>query len=469
MQKYRIEKDFLGEVKVPKDAYWGAQTQRAIENFPVSGIIFPPIFIRSLGYIKLSCAKVNSELGILDKKLSNAIIKACREVIEGKFSDQFPIDIFQTGSGTSTNMNVNEVTATRANEILKGRKDTKHPVHPNDHVNRGQSTNDVIPSAIHISAYLQIKERLFLSLESLHTSIKNRSAGLGSIIKTGRTHLMDAMPMTFEQEMSGWAAQLKLSIERIQGILPRLSELAIGGTAVGTGINTPPEFGARVSKALSELTGIEFREAKNHFQAQSTQDTITELSGQLKTFATSLMKIANDMRWMNSGPITGLAEIRLPSVQPGSSIMPGKVNPVILEAVRMVCAQVIGNDATISISNSAGDFQLNVMLPVIAHNVLQSITILANVSDLMAKKVIEGFEVDKKHVSGLIERNQMIATVLNSVLGYDKTAEVVKKAIQGKKTVRDVVVEMGYLSEEEAKRILDPAKMTKPGFPFSSK
>jgi fumarate hydratase class II len=468
MQKYRIEKDFLGEVKVPKDAYWGAQTQRAIENFPISGIKFPEVFIRSLGYTKLACAKVNFELGILNKRLSDAIIKACREVINGKFSDQFPIDIFQTGSGTSTNMNVNEVIATRANEILKGRKDTKNPVHPNDHVNRGQSTNDVIPSAIHISAYLQIKESLIPSLELLHKKIEERSADFRSIVKTGRTHLMDAMPITFEQEMSGWAAQIRLSIERIQDTLPRLSELPMGGTAVGTGVTTHPEFGARVSKALSELTGTEFIVARNRFQAQSTQDTITELSGHLKTSATSIMKIVNDMRLMNSGPVTGLSEITIPSLQPGSSIMPGKVNPVILEAMRMVCAQVIGNDAVISISNSMGDFQLNVMLPVIAHNIIQSITILSNASVLMSKKVIDGLELNEKHISELIGRNPIMATVLNPILGYDKTAEVVKKAVKEKKSIKKAVVEMGYLSEEEAKRILDPKMMTKPGLPSPS-
>jgi len=467
VQEYRIEKDFLGEVKVPGDAYWGAQTQRAIENFPISGIRFPKVFIRSIGYIKLSCAKVNFELGILDRELADAIIRACYEVIEDKYYDQFPLDIFQTGSGTSTNMNANEVIATRANEILTGRKDTKYPIHPNDHVNKGQSTNDVIPTAIHVSAYLQIKELLIPSLELLHRNIKNRSARYVSIIKTGRTHLMDAMPITLQQEMSGWAAQIEYSIERIKGALPRLSEVSMGGTAVGTGVNTHPEFGARVSKVLSELTGIEFRETRNHFQAQSSQDTITELSGQLKSLATALMKIANDIRWMSSGPISGLSEITLPSLQPGSSIMPEKVNPVILEAARMVCAQVMGNDSVISISNSMGDFQLNVMLPIIAYNIIQSITLLAKVSSLMAEKVIDGLGVKEEHISGLLESNPIIASVLTPIIGYDKTAEIVKKALQEKKTVKEVAVELGYLSEEEANRILNPKTMTKPGFPTS--
>ena len=464
MQEYRIEKDSLGEVKVPKDAYWGAQTQRAIENFPISGIPFPVVFIRSLGHIKLSCAKVNVELGILDKKLARAIIQACDEIVKGKFDDQFPLDIFQTGSGTSTNMNANEVIATRANEIVTGRKNTKSPVHPNDHVNMGQSSNDVIPTTIHVAAYLQLKELLLPSLGLLYKTMENKSKNYKNVVKTGRTHLMDAMPITLQQEISGWATQIKYSIKRIDSTLPRLSELAIGGTAVGTGINTHPQFGKKVSEVLSELTGITFIEAQNHFEAQSSQDAVVELSGQLKTLATSLMKIANDMRWMNSGPITGLSEIRLPSLQPGSSIMPGKVNPVILEAVRMVCAQVMGNDAVISIANSMGDFQLNVMLPVIAHNIIQSITILANASQLLAEKAIKGFEVNEKHILELIHMNPIIATVLNPIIGYDKAAEVVKKALKERKTVKQVVVEMGYLSKEKAEKILKPEVMTKPGF-----
>ncbi|MDH5203455.1 MAG: class II fumarate hydratase [Nitrospirota bacterium] len=464
MKKYRLEKDSLGEVRVPEDAYWGAQTQRAIENFPISGIPFPVVFIRSLGYIKLSCAKVNFSLRVLDKKIADAITQACNEVIKGKFDDQFPLDIFQTGSGTSTNMNANEVIATRANEIVAGRKNTKSPVHPNDHVNMGQSSNDVIPTAIHVAACLQVKELLLPSLELLYKTMENKSKRYKNVVKTGRTHLMDAMPITLQQEMSGWATQIKYSIKRINTTLPGLSELAIGGTAVGTGINTHPGFGKKVSETLSRLTGIQFKEAQSHFEAQSSQDAIVELSGQLKTLATSLMKISNDMRWMNSGPITGLSEIRLPSLQPGSSIMPGKVNPVIPEAVRMVCAQVIGNDAVISIANSMGDFQLNVMLPVIAHNIIQSITIIANASQLLAEKAIKGFEVNEKHILELINMNPIIATVLNPIIGYDKAAEVVKKALKERKTVKQVVVKMGYLSKEKAEKILKPEVMTKPGF-----
>lgn len=464
MAKYRIERDSLGEVRVPADAYWGAQTQRAIENFPVSGIRFPDVFIRSLALIKLSCAKANRELGLLDRRRSEAITRSCREIIDGTMYGHFPLDIFQTGSGTSTNMNANEVLATRANEILTGKKDAKAPVHPNDHANMGQSSNDVIPAAIHVSASLHVRDLLLPSLIKLHKAIREKQKKYKSTVKTGRTHLMDAMPITLGQEMSGWAAQVENSIRRIRNVMPGLSELAIGGTAVGTGINTHPDFGAKVSKNLSALTKMKFIEARNHFEAQSSQDSIVELSGQLKTTATSLMKIANDLRWMNSGPIAGLSEIRLASLQPGSSIMPGKVNPVIPEATRMACAQVIGNDSVIALSNASGDFQLNVMLPVIAHNIIQSITILGSVSRLLAEKAVRPLEVNKEEIRDLVHRNPIIATVLNPVLGYDKTAEVVKKALKEKKTVKRVVVDMGYLTEKEAKKILDPNVMTRPGF-----
>ncbi len=463
MDEYRTERDSLGEVKVPKDAYWGAQTQRAAGNFPVSGITFPAVFIRSMGLIKQACAAVNRELGLLEPRLADAIIRACDEIMQGKRDDQFPLDIFQTGSGTSTNMNANEVIATRANEILTGTKHTGSPVHPNDHVNMGQSSNDVIPAALHVSACLQTEELLFPAMKFLHAAVKNKAGKYGSVIKTGRTHLMDAMPITLQQEMSGWAAQIEYSVERIEGTMPRLRELAIGGTAVGTGINTHPEFGRRVAKKLTEATRIAFMEARNHFEAQSSQDAVVELSGQLRTYAASLMKIANDLRWMNSGPLAGLAEIRLPSLQPGSSIMPGKVNPVIAESVRMVSAQVMGNDVVVALSGAMGDFQLNVMLPVIAHNIIQSVTVLANASRLLAEKAVEGFEVNEEHVLELVHRNPIIATVLNPIIGYDKAAEVVKKALREKKTVKQVAVEMGYLSREEADRILNPELMTKPG------
>ncbi len=464
MSTFRTEKDSLGEVKVPAEAYWGAQTQRAIENFTVSGFRFPPVFIRSVVLIKEACAGVNKDLHLLDGRIADVIVRACEEIIGGKLADQFPLDVFQTGSGTSTNMNVNEVIATRANEILTGSKHTKDPVHPNDHVNLGQSSNDVIPTAIHLAAALHTHEILLPALETLHAAIRNKQKKYASLVKTGRTHLMDAMPITLGQEMSGWATQIANAQSRIEDTLPRLSELALGGTAVGTGINTQRAFGALVAKKLSHLTKMDFVEAPNHFEAQSAQDAVVELSGQLKTYATALMKIANDLRWMNSGPIAGLGEIRLPALQPGSSIMPGKVNPVIAEAARMVAAQVVGNDNVVALANALGDFQLNVMLPVIAHNILQSITLLANVSRLLASKTIEGLDVNEEHIAEFIERNPIIATVLNPIIGYDKAAEVVKKAIREKKTVKQVVVEMKYLSAAEANRILDPAMMTKPGY-----
>ena len=361
-------------------------------------------------------------------------------------------------------MNANEVIATRANELLTGTKQAKSPVHPNDHVNRGQSSNDVIPAAIHLAAYLQTNNELLPAIDSLYKAVVAKQKQYSALVKTGRTHLMDAMPITLGQEMSGWAAQIQSAKARIIGTLPRLSELAIGGTAVGTGVNTNRAFGGMVAKKLSKHLKAKFREASNHFEAKSAQDAVVELSGQLKTSASSLMKIANDLRWMNSGPIAGLGEISLPALQPGSSIMPGKVNPVIVEATRMVCTQVIGNDVAITLANSLGDFQLNVMLPVIAHNILESITILANVSRLLGEKAIAGFEVHSDHVAEFLHRNPIIATVLNPILGYDKTAEVVKKALREKKTVKQVVVEMRYLSEKEAERVLEPSLMTKPGF-----
>jgi len=464
MTDFRIERDSIGEVSIPANALYGAQTQRAIENFPISGIRFPRVFLRSLGLIKVAAAKINAETGLLDNEKARVIQLAANEVADGLWDAQFPLDIFQTGSGTSTNMNANEVIATRSNELLTGTRNTGFPVHPNDHVNMGQSSNDVMPAAIHVSAYLQVKDLLLPSFELLHKIIADKATEHNGIVKTGRTHLMDAMPITLGQEMSGWATQIEYSLERMKSVLPRLSELAIGGTAVGTGINTRPDFGARVSEALTKITGIQFKEAKNHFEAQSAQDAIVELSGQLKTAATALMKIANDLRWMNSGPLAGLSEIRLPALQPGSSIMPGKVNPVIPEAARMVCVQVMGNDTVIAIANASGDFQLNVMLPVIAHNIIQSITILANAAHLLAVKAIAGCEVNEELVTGLVQRNPIIATVLNPVIGYDKAAEVVKEALREKKTVKRIVIEKGYLSEDEAERLLKPGKMTKAGF-----
>ncbi|NPA26160.1 MAG: class II fumarate hydratase [Chloroflexi bacterium] len=463
MTEYRIERDSLGEVKVPAHAYWGAQTQRAIENFPISGIRFPRVFIRALGLIKYAAAKVNHELGLLDETRAKAIMQAAQEVAEGKWDEHFPLDIFQTGSGTSTNMNANEVIANRANEILGQPLGTKSPVHPNDHVNMGQSSNDVIPTAIHVAAYLEVDQILWPGLQHLLDVLRERVQEWDHLVKTGRTHLMDAMPIRLGQEFSGWARQVELGLERLDAALKHLAELAIGGTAVGTGVNTHPEFGRRMAAELSRLTGLPFREAENHFEAQSAQDAAVELSGALKTIAASLMKIANDLRWMNSGPIAGLQEIRLKALQPGSSIMPGKVNPVIPEAVRMVAAQVFGNDAAITWGGALGDFQLNVMLPVIAHNLLQSIKILGNAARVLADKALTDFQVNEEHITRLVERNPILGTALNPIIGYDKAAEVVKKALKEGKTVKEVVIEMGLLTPEEAEKVLDPRKLTEPG------
>ncbi len=461
--EFRIERDSLGEVRVPANALWGAQTQRAIENFPISGLRFPRPFLRALGFIKYAAARVNLDLGLLDEERAKAIMQAAKEVADGKWDDQFPLDIFQTGSGTSTNMNANEVIATRANEILTGVRRTKDPVHPNDHVNLGQSSNDVIPTAIHVSAYVETAEHLLPALEHLRSVLETQSRAWDHLVKTGRTHLMDAMPVRLGQEFSGWARQIELGIERINAALPRVAELAIGGTAVGTGVNTHPEFGQRMAMTLRQLLGHPFVEAKNHFEAQAAQDAIVELSGQLKVVAASLMKIANDVRWMNSGPIAGLQEIRLPALQPGSSIMPGKVNPVIPEAVRMVAAQVFACDAAITWGGALGDFELNVMLPVIAYNILLSIKILGNAARVLADKALTGFTVNEAHITELVGRNPILGTALNPIIGYDKAAEVVKKALAEGRTVKEVVVEMGLLSPEEAEEILDPRKLTEPG------
>ncbi len=461
--EFRIERDSLGEVRVPANALWGAQTQRAIENFPISGLRFPRPFLRALGFIKYAAARVNLDLGLLDEERAKAIMQAAQEVADGKWDDQFPLDIFQTGSGTSTNMNANEVIATRANEILTGVRRTKDPVHPNDHVNLGQSSNDVIPTAIHVSAYVETAEHLLPALEHLRSVLETQSRAWDHLVKTGRTHLMDAMPVRLGQEFSGWARQIELGIERINAALPRVAELAIGGTAVGTGVNTHPEFGQRMAMTLRQLLGHPFVEAKNHFEAQAAQDAIVELSGQLKVVAASLMKIANDVRWMNSGPIAGLQEIRLPALQPGSSIMPGKVNPVIPEAVRMVAAQVFACDAAITWGGALGDFELNVMLPVIAYNILLAIKILGNAARVLADKALTGFMVNEAHITELVGRNPILGTALNPIIGYDKAAEVVKKALAEGRTVKEVVVEMGLLSPEEAEEILDPRKLTEPG------
>jgi fumarate hydratase class II len=460
MTNFRIEKDSLGEVRVPAEMLYGAQTRRAVENFPVSGIRFPRVFIRAMGLIKAIAAEVNAGLGVLDPKIAQAIHQAALEVAEGKWDDHFPLDIFQTGSGTSTNMNANEVIANRAGQILG---DAKTSVHPNNHVNMGQSSNDVIPTAIHVSAYLEVSEVLLPACKHLHDTLKKRENEFRDVVKTGRTHLMDAMPVKLGHEISGWAFQVEQAMERIASTLPRLAKLAIGGTAVGTGINAPKDFGRTVAGRLAGRTKLPFVEADNHFAAQATMDSAVELSGQLKTTASSFLKMANDLRWMNSGPTAGLGEIALPALQPGSSIMPGKVNPVMCEMMMMVSAQVTGNDAAITIANQQGNFELNVMLPVIAHNLLQSITILGNAARLFADKAVAGFTVNRGRIVLLLDKNPILVTALNPVIGYDKAAQIAKKAYAEGRSLKDVAAEMTDLTKEELDRLLDPNKMTEGG------
>ena len=454
---FRLERDSMGTLRVPTDALWGAQTQRAVENFPISGLRMPRGFIRALGLIKATAAIVNAELGELQKPIAKAIVTAAREVEEGDYDAQFPIDVFQTGSGTSTNMNANEVIAHLASKRLG------KPVHPNDHVNCGQSSNDTIPTAIHVSAALELREQLLPALTHLATVIEIKARSLEKITKTGRTHLMDAMPLRFDQELGGWAAQIRNGITRIRTSLPRLQALAQGGTAVGTGVNAHPQFGRKFAAALSKRTGAAFKPAPNYFEALSSQDAAVELSGQLKTVAVSLMKIANDLRWMNSGPLAGLSEIELKALQPGSSIMPGKVNPVIPEATAMVAAQVIGNDATITIAGQSGNFQLNVMLPVVAFNLLQSIELLANASRLLADDAIAGFTVNQDHINSALGKNPILITALNAVIGYEKGALIAKKAYKERRPVLDVAREETGMSEAQLRKLLDPARLTRGG------
>jgi fumarate hydratase class II len=455
-QEYRIEHDSLGEVKVPADVLYGAQTQRAVDNFPLSGLHMPRAFIKALGMIKGCAAEINAELGELDKDVAKAIVFAAGEVAEGMYDAHFPVDVFQTGSGTSSNMNANEVIARLATKAFG------NPVHPNDHVNRGQSSNDVIPTAIHVSAMMELTERLLPALGGLQRIIQQRAEELGGVIKTGRTHLMDAMPITFGQEMGGWATQIDHGLQRLEAVKPRLTQLAQGGTAVGTGINANRAFAARFAEELSKHTDIQFKPADNTFEAISAQDTAVELSSQLRTLAVSLMKIANDLRWMNSGPLTGLGEIRLPALQPGSSIMPGKINPVIPEAVAMACAQVIGNDATITLAGQSGNFQLNVMLPVIAYNLLQNITLLSNSATLLGKKAIAGLAVNRERPAELLERNPVLVTALTHMIGYEQAAMIAQQATMEGKPVREVAATVTGMSPEELEHLLDPENLIHP-------
>ena len=455
--EHRIEHDSMGPLEVPTSALWGAQTQRAVNNFPVSGLRMPRGFVRALGLIKWAAAAANHDLQLLSAGMADAIKNAASEVAEGQHDEHFPVDVFQTGSGTSSNMNANEVIASLANH----RHDDT--IHPNDHVNMGQSSNDVIPTAVHVSSALGITESLLPALDHLADTIERKAEQLAGIVKTGRTHLMDAMPLRFDQELSGWAAQVRADHQRIAGVLPRLSGLAQGGTAVGTGINAHPEFGVRVAACLSKQTRIAFRPADNFFEALSCQDTAVELSGQLKTTAVSLLKIANDLRWMNSGPLAGLGEIKLPALQPGSSIMPGKVNPVIPEAAAMAAVQVIGNDTAVTVAGQTGSFQLNVMLPVIAHNLLQSIELLANSARLMADTAIAEFSVNEAHLREALGRNPILITALNRIIGYDKGAAIAKRAYRECRPIVEVAAEETDLSREALESLLDPSELTRGG------
>ncbi len=459
---FRTERDSMGEMQVPQDALYAAQTQRAVENFPISGIRLSREMIRALGIIKRSAAIANRDIGILDKERADFIVRAAEEVESGALDVHFPLDIFQTGSGTSSNMNANEVIATRARQLVGAGVELK--IHPNDHVNMSQSSNDVFPTAIHVASACLVNEKLIPALTQLQKSLSKKATEFADIIKTGRTHLQDATPITLGQEFSGYARQVELSVERLKRALTSISELPQGGTAVGTGLNTHPEFPARVITEISKRSGFGFVEAKNHFEAQSAKDALVELSGQLKTIACSFAKIANDLRWLGCGPRCGLGEIHLPEVQPGSSIMPAKVNPVIAESVLMVCAQVIGNDTAVTISgHSGGSFELNVMMPVIAHNVLQSITLLATSSTNFATRCVDGIKPNTERLNYLAEASIATCTALAPKIGYDKAAQLAKDAYKSGKSLRQVAKEQQVLPEAELERVLDLMRMTKPG------
>ncbi|GFH35836.1 class II fumarate hydratase [Streptomyces pacificus] len=459
--RHRIEHDSMGAVRVPEHAKWRAQTQRAVENFPLSGLRLERAHVEALARIKQSAAKVNAELGVLDHDVAGAIQEAAAEVAEGLWDEHFPVDVFQTGSGTSSNMNMNEVLATLAGERL-GRE-----VHPNDHVNASQSSNDVFPSSIHIAATAAVTRDLVPALEHLAQALERKAAEFAGVVKAGRTHLMDATPVTLGQEFGGYAAQIRYGMERLDASLPRLAELPLGGTAVGTGVNTPPGFPAAVIAEVARATGLPLTEARDHFEAQGARDGLVEASGQLRTVAVSLTKISNDLRWMASGPRTGLAEIRLPDLQPGSSIMPGKVNPVVPEAVLMVAAQVMGNDTTVAVAGAAGNFELNVMLPVMAKNLLESVRLLANAARLLADRTVDGITADEERAREYAESSPSVVTPLNRYIGYEEAARVVKRSLAERKTIREVVLEGGYvergaLTVEQLDEALDVLRMTRP-------
>jgi len=462
---FRIERDSMGEFQVPDDAYYGAQTARAVANFPISGMRFPRAFISAMGAIKHAAATVNEALEAVDAERAQAIREAADEVIGGALDDQFPVDIFQTGSGTSTNMNTNEVVAGRANEILTGTRGGKSPVHPNDHVNFGQSSNDTIPTAIHVAVAVEVNATLLPALRRMQAALEAKAKAWDDVIKIGRTHLMDATPIRMGQEAGAWARQVELSVVRIEGVLPRLYELAQGGTAVGTGLNTHPEFGARVAAELATRFGLPFREAENHCEAQHSRDACAELAGQLATVATSLLKIANDIRWLSSGPRCGFGEIKLPSIQPGSSIMPGKVNPVLCEAMMMVASQVMGNATTVQVANTHGNLDLNVMMPVIVRNLLESVTVMGRGVDAFVDKAIEGMEANSDKAESYVEWSLSMVTSLAPVIGYDKAADIAKRSIKENKTVRALCEELDVLPPDELERLLDAETMTRPGIP----
>ena len=455
--KTRTVSDSMGELEVPANALYGAQTQRAVDNFPISGISLPSSFIHALGLVKHACATANFKLGLMEENICKAIQHTADDVADGLYDNQFPIDVFQTGSGTSTNMNANEVIATAAT------RDSGLEIHPNDHVNMSQSSNDVIPTTIHVSATLEISEQLLPALRYLTDVLDTKAEQMAGVVKTGRTHLMDAMPVTLGQEITVWADQIRNCIERIEDSLERLHALPQGGTAVGTGINCHEDFGDKVAEVLYSETGVAFTSMPNKFVGLATQDSAVEMSGQLNTLATALMKISNDLRWMNSGPLAGIGEIALPALQPGSSIMPGKVNPVIPEAVAMVCAQVMGNHTTITIAGQSGTFQLNVMLPVIGYNLLQSIQLLSNSAIVLADKAITDFTVNKDNIESALDKNPILVTALNRVIGYEKGAAIAKKAYKEKRAIFEVALEETDLGEEELERLLSPAKLTEGG------